>query len=672
MTLEAAIGGIWDVEVETGDLEDGEEALTVLRLMNEVQEQFNSLAQPRHNALRNERLLAGQEHEGENVEALYDLDWFDGRRSERNIIAGLRNTYTSRLLEERQTVYAFPGDTSISDAAAAEIANSILDHLHEVGDHAELWADAVDNTQAHSAVALKPVWDPNGGDQYTLVDFAYLDDQTFEVVEDTEYFSSREAAEEFAAQVDGQLREARMGEVRVDQFTVFDYVTDGREDEDKSDWCAFRRVLSIHEARAEVMKAYDERAAELGIDDMEGLPEPEIAASEMKGAWGENYEGVEAWEVWHRPTDRVPEGLFAVVIDGQWVTQATSFPYEHGELPIAVLKLQKRRNHPFGITHIDFARPIQVEVDRKTRLLNRAHDLWARFLRLKISKSLLKQVEEEGDYLPVNGKDDVIEWVVPPFDALFAHANDIAREKQDMHEVFGLQLNANDSASSGREVAYRKDLETQKLAKAALLLNKCQRRVYRQSLRLYQQFVEAERKLWVAGEDGEPKLLAFNKASISGWDVKLEPAHGDVRLRAPKHAAQQEEAAAGVRAPHDVHESGLEEGGFEMADRQAVQMQIGEVLDGGFAQPDPNVDPVIAAEEVRLALETQALGDREAQMALSQLLLAYQLRAQQGQTPQAGVPQQGTGGASQAVAPTQTAGGLPAGMRAGPVPQQGG
>lgn len=672
----------WDHPIETGGIDDGEEKLTVLKLLeNEVRPQWDRLEPERWNALRNEIVISGFRCDDE-LSAMPVVDWKKSERLERNFLRGLHGEWTSRLLEQQQTVLAWPGDAGRSDAAAAEVANAILDHLYEVNGHPKKQSDLVNVAQLAGVAGIKSWWDQDKGRDIYCVRWQQLAvDPAGAVVpeEQLDYLEDKGAAlalvEELEANgLQASLELKRMGEVRDQVVTVHDYCTDGEEFIEDSKWCAFRYIVDKWDAKSELMALHSKKSEGFNDPEVGSLPVPELETMKCREAWGPEKEGVELWEIWHKPTPRIPDGLFAVVIAGKYVTQAMPFPYEHGELPLSVLKIGKRRNHPWGTTHIDDARPVQEAIDAKTRLLRRLHNKWARYLRLSVSKDVAPQVHEEADYFQVT-KESILRFEVPPLDTLYQHAGDIEREKQQLREIVGLELNDGSTERSGRAIYLQKQIESARLAEPALNLSNMQQRMYRQELRLAQQFYEDDRVVSILGDDGEAKAVAFDRALISGWDVKLEPAQGDVRRRGPRRAAQQEEAAAGMRDPNDINASGLEQSAIEQQDAQIVQMQVEAIRGGGFAQADPNVDPAVGVEIVGLAVEMAAGDDIGTQQRLHQLLLDYQLRAAQGrQAGQAGQTLPAGAGQLQvpgATPPANQGEQLPVGIRGGPVPQTG-
>ena len=139
---------------------------------------------------------------------------------------------------------------------------------------------------------------------------------------------------------------------------------------------------------------------------------------------------------------------------------------------------------------------------------------------------------------------------------------------------------------------------------------------------------------------------------MGGVDVRLEPASGIERYRAAQIEELEQDAALGWVDPSTAqqrHETGLSETTDDTASRARVEAQIMALLQGQVTPPMQDVDPAIAIEELRLAIEGIAGERPDILPLLQQLLSAYEqmkaqllLMAQQPQGEVSAPPQQPT------------------------------
>lgn len=550
----------------------------------------------------NERMIIGDQFitlDGDS--GIVDASWATGvPKIQRNLLRNLALTWSARSLEDRPAIRAYPSQPG-TDVGAARVSNRLLDFCHQRHDFDDLCFRAAMLVQPHSGVGFKVTWDsldgPEGEDEPIL---------------------GEDGAPEVSEDGSPRTYKRRLGDVRWDLCSVFDYGTDGAEDVEDAEWCYFTRYLSLAEARA----IY--RAA--GIDADPGR-------KQYTTVWGVQREGVEAFELWFRRCARFPQGLFLQII-GDVVVEARSHPYEHGELPLAVWKAGHRRDSPFGSTHVDDAVVLQ-------RQINEAVSAMARQVReVATIKVLLPpdvhQAWSDGNQMIAIADPSIAKecrYLEPP-DIAPVLRSSLEDSVQALYTVFGLNEILTGAENIGKNtaaksIAFLNKLDSMKMSGSARSLGKAILRVMRQTLKLYQQYVDIPRVIQIAGQENMADAVTFSKADIAGVDVRLEASTGIERYAASQAA---EAAQANEKAPSlDLGEratTGLTESTGQAAARQMVQEQIRTIMQGGQATPpDPNADPDIAIRELIPFL--QAHGQSQLGPQLMQLMQAYQQMAAQ-------------------------------------------
>lgn len=547
----------------------------------------------------NERFVAGRQALDVNDGVVTDLDEDGVAYPTRNLLRNYVLTWAARILEDRPTVKAWPSDSSFGDFARMEVANAVIEHQHNRQDLDAMMSRAAKLAQMHTAVGFKTAWDPDVGPVEMMGDEA-----------------------------------VRLGEVSIDLVSVFDYITDGSEHAPDSQWCAFRKFVDEDTARALLWAKYED-------DTIEPAP------ATRETLWYGEQEGVEVWEMWVKPGPRYPRGVFAVVV-GEHVLDVRPYPYEHGELPLAVWKIGSKRDHPHGDTHVTDARKVQQDLNKTLNVRREIERAFADSARLIGPKDIVDLVDAEHQVISTkqaNWKSE-IGYIEPPKATLGEIDQRIEGHARDMGMVFGLNEAIygaeNAKSTSGRAIAYLKELDSQKLSEASRNLGECLRRIFRQVIRLTQQYVSRERLINIAGPDNAVKAVFFSGAELEGVDIVLQPTSGAERWRASQVGQMEERMAAGFEDPKRVAElrhTGLQTTGGEAAGLERVQQQIMQALEGSLTPPMPDVNPAMAIREVQTALQLAP----EAAPVLQPLIQGYQQIAQQkaAQAAQQQAAQQG-------------------------------
>ena len=595
--------GTNDVEIEA---DDKGKRLSVLQLLGEIEHTYRTKWRDVYaQAELNTRFISGRQNVDVNssnqVTAVSHLRRLP--RVKRNLLRNLALTWQALIVKDRPTVKAWANEASRSDVADASISNALLDHWWNVLRIDDVIRHAAWNVQEAGTVAFRIHWDK--AKPARMRPLPVIDELGVPVVDE-------------AGQVVMQEQEVQ-GDVAVDLHRLNSFVTDGAERIDDAKWCAFRMILDEHDARAQLREA--------GVDG-------DVDCDKHESVWGTEVEGVEAWEIWHRPSTRIKNGLYARVIGGA-VVEAGAFPYEHGELPVAVWKCLDREDCPFGDTHVSDAIDLQ-------RRLNDALSSVASFAKqyAEGTKALVPQALaetwEDAESGVVSAPDptwaQAIKYISPPeppkviFDLINLYMEAIP-------DVFGV----NDAVAGGqsatmskaaRQLAYIAELDGQKRAMPRLNLGECLVRMARQMLKLAQQYVTVPRLLDVTGPQGQIDVISFIGADIDGTDVRIEQASGIDRLRASTAAEGEQTGNA------EMANTGLTES-IDVGDaRLRVQAQIQEALRGGQPMADPAIQPEVAVEELRQAIGAFGPAYPQALPALQALEAAYsQMAAEAAQEP---------------------------------------
>lgn len=584
-----------------GDLEEQ----SIKSLFEECEKVYQKYASPYlTQAEFNERLIAGEQ--------FIDLtgDWLIRQsddmldiRSSRNLMKNLSLTWSAKILEDRPSIACYPAEPG-SDLKKAQAATKILEFVKQNQDFDDLCFGAAQLVQPHSAVGFKIVWDPLTGPLSKGV-------PTF----DSE--TGLPALDELGNPVLSGVGKP-LGDVSWSVVSIFDFYTDGSENVEDSRWVLFTKLVDEWEAKRLL--------ASVGIEE-----DPSV--EEENNIWGIPVEGVRVKELWLKPGDfRFPNGLFAVII-GDKVIQAIDYPYDHGELPIAVWKCNRRRSSPFGSTHVDDAAYIQKVINMCVTALNQQAKQIAS-IDLIAHTSVIQAKQNGNKMIPVDDPTvaQYARYIEPP-DRARVLVSTLEDNVKALYDVWGLNelLTGADSMKSGtaaKSIAYLNKLDSMKLSGASRSLSKAILRIMRQTLKLYQQFVKAPRLAQIIGSNNIIEPVLFKNADIAGVDVRMEPISGLTQYR----ASVVEEAQMGMQAqgptPELMSESmtGLKQTAYDKSQREIVSAQIEAIIKGQQAEADPQIDSNIATDEI-LSVLSQYYGT-PAGNGLFNLLQQYRANSQ--------------------------------------------
>lgn len=598
---------VWDAEDEAPD------QLTVLDLMKECRKRYDSYAGPYEvRALYNERAIHGQQFsridENWTIQPINDWPSYV-TKSPRNLLRNCALTWSSRLLEDSPWVQCYANAPGV-DQSKARIANTILENLRQQIDFESMIFDASMLVQPHTAVAFKVVWDPMIGPPSP--GYPRHGPDGFPVI-----------GPDGKPVLDGVGEPT--GDVTVQMSTVFEYRTDGAENIEDARWVMFEKHIDLYDAKSLVQAA--------------GLDPSLVQESPYDDPWDGTQKGVKVSELWWRPDARFPKGLYAVTVADQWAIEATPFPYDHGQLPLAVWKCGARRGSPFGTSHVEDAIPIQNVVNKTVSALTMQAMLIAG-IKLLAPASVAAQIDT-ADHQVLELDDPqqaaLVKYLEPPprSEVLVQTLDDAT---QALYAAYGLNemLTGAESMKSGtsaRSIAYLNRLDSMKSAGASRSLNKALLRICRQVLALYRQYVKDTRIAAIAGEEGLQGAAEFVGDDLLGIDVKMEPVSGKSVMRGQIAGDAAQAIAQGNPDPalRTIAETGVKDTTFARATRETVRAQVDMALRGEPQQADQDVDPQAAIEE--LLGHLMAAKDSPNAPALLDLLHQYQQKLQAMQPP---------------------------------------
>ena len=598
---------------------DGDfESTTVMEVFKKCKEKYESFALPYlTKAQFNERMIAGEQFIDLVLSRISDVDWPSSiPRVNRNLLSNLSLTWSARIIEDRPNVACFPSEVG-ADEFKAQAASKVLEYERQQKDFDDLCFSAADYVQSHSCVGFKVVWDPLKGPKSKGV--PRYDQNGLPVVGPDGKVVLDRAGES-------------LGEVSWNVVSVFDYATDGAEFVEDSQWCYFQKMIDENEARRLLLSA--------------GVTE-EPKTDENVDIWGTSKEGVMLYELWIRPGHfEFPKGLFAVIV-GDTPIMAIDYPYEHGELPLLVWKCRKRRNSPFGCTHVDDAVPIQKLINDTVAACN-VQSRQISGIKLLAHSTIISKIAEGGQMIPVDSKEiaEFCRYLEPP-DRARVLSSTLTDATEALYSVYGLNemLTGAEPMKSGtaaKSIAYLNKLDSMKMSGAARNLGKAILGVMRQTLKLNQQFVQVERLAQIIGTNNLMVPMMFKGADIAGVDVRLEPIAGLelYRAAAVEEANGQMQTMGATPQLVNQAQTGLRNTADDSNQRQMLQTQVQSVLQGQQVQADTTIDPNVAVDEI-VKMLSDNYGTPNGQ-GLLQLLMQYRQisdQAMQQQVPQNAQPQ---------------------------------
>jgi hypothetical protein len=570
-----------DILIVTKDVDSGEvDELSIKTYILDAEKDWQQRSMGQLcTAEYNERMISGDQFI--QVGATHQIEegdfWTgDQQKSSRNHLANLALTWSSRVLEERPSIQCYPNEAG-ADLNKAEACNKILEYVKQNHDFDDLCFEAAQLVQPHSAVAFKVVWDPLSGPRSQGV-------QKFDENGFPQFDELGQPILEYVG--------APLGDVSITLASIFDYFGDGSEKIEDSEFVCFREVISKSEARRLLNMSPQFENIDLQED-------------EFTNAWGIKKSGVLLRELWIRPRSyQFPDGLFAIMV-GERVVSAIAFPYDHGELPIAVWKCGKRRGSEFGVTHVTHAVNIQSSINYCCSAID-VQSKQIAGIKLLAHQSIIDMMQHGNQQIPVQDPSHAqyAKYLEPP-DRAKVLVSTLEDSEKALYAVFGLNelLTGAETIKSGtaaKAVEFLNRLDSMKMAGASRSLNKGILRIFKQVLKLYQQYVKAPRIAQILGKGNLYEPLQFIGADISGVDVRLEPISGFTQFRAGIAEQAQMQIDAGNVTPQlqSQAQTGLKQDSFDKSQRDMIGSQIDATIKGQLQQADPTLDPNIAVDEI--------------------------------------------------------------------------
>ncbi len=505
-------------------------------------------------AERNERWCSGDQFVDVNVQSsTLDDAWKDNLpKTTQNHLRNLVNTWTSRLLKDRPSATAFPSSPSSSDIAASQMAAKFIEYFEKEISVDDLMMDTVKTAAKHGAAGFKICFDPT------------KDSVTWKPI------------------------------------TIFDFFLDPKENTEDAKWVVFKDNIDLEDAHVMLSDA--------GIEDEPGQQSFRINDSEER-------EGVEIFEIWHKPSPRLPEGLYCKKI-GKHLVDLMPYPYlfspkENKEtgtpkavLPLVIFAVDYHRGSPFGDTWVSDAIGEQRQINETEATLLDLRRKTAN-VKLIVPSDDIVQGWNSSNQIIVSGQGmDRIGWLPPPAipQILFA---DREYHFTKLYQIAGLneQLSGADSIKSGtsaRQIAYLNELDSQKHAGTSRAIEKMLLSAWNLTLSLVQRYYIDQRLMRIVDSSGLG-VMAFRGADIAGVDIDLSPRGGLDRYPATKALQAQEDGQAQLIKPEEMLErraTGQQTSSFEHQMRQRMQQQISFVLQGASPMVDREIPIALAMEEI--------------------------------------------------------------------------
>ncbi len=537
----------------------------------------------------------------------------------KNKLRSILLTWAARTTKQRDTAIAYANEATEADIAKAEVANAILDYQRQQQDRDALMMRAMITAGMHGMIGMYNPYDPDAGPH-----------KEREVVLDPLGFPMRDAGGALLYRdVPGR------GNPTLEALSIFDFVTSGEKESQTGKWALIRRWLDPDEAEC-LLK---ERSKELGVADFN----VNIEQVQTRQSSGPTREAVEAWEIWWRPgkKSRFVEGLFATVISGV-VVEASTFPYEHGEIPLVMIRVMDVEDDFYGATWMEDAVPQQMGLNHSLSVLAHRAEI-AGQVRIMMKNSVAKAWGESMDGVIECATSDDVENGAKAFETpdipvdMYQMADRYEQGIDDTAGVAAVSSSGDVAAATknARLVAYATQVDELKNEHTIRNLQEGELAIDSQQLKLFQQFVPLQRLIRVVGEDNAVAANYFSGAEIRGVDVQLYSAPGSERTRAAKAQAAEEGTAAGFidpKAGAEMRNTGLGGTVDQGEMRQRVHLLIQQAMSGQPAQADMSIDPNVAIKELRLAVERFGHDQRIA-TPLRSLLLQYMDMASQSAMP---------------------------------------
>jgi len=413
------------------------------------------------------------------------------------------------------------------------------------------------------------------------------------------------------------------------KLSITEFLIDPSKDNfDAADWVIFRSFIDPFSAKVQLKS--------------NGKMPPETEYE----AGGRKRKGVEVLELWHKPTDRVPAGLYAKVI-GDTVVESIDYPYmmpslenpgqEEAVLPIVLFRVDYRHGTQYGETWLSDAIPEQRQVNEVEASLTAIRRKISN-IKLIVTSDNVRQSLTDGSQVIVSP--DIPQWMPTPQlpQLLFADRDHYVKKLYDVAGVNdALVGTANVGGASGRALAYMDELDTMKHGGCAKSLETMLIRAWKLTLQLVQRYYLGDRVMRIAADGEGFDTMAFSSADIQGITVDITPRSGKERFAQSKIAKIEADAQAGLVDPKQIPEARMTASAEPMAVRAQKEMLARDVkliLAGSQPQVNPEVPPELAVAELQdLAQVMRGQAPEHFVLAVQQLAQMYGAQQQAAQQP---------------------------------------
>lgn len=521
-----------------------------------------------------------------------------------NVILPAIQTLVARTDQGRIDAKAWPHTPTPARVAAAEGANLFLDSERARERRDQKVHDALFWALIHGECFLYVTWDESYGPIEAIEPVLNPEDGQ-EVIDQATGQPSYKLAREFGA-------------CRVEVVSTFNLWTSGEDDPEFTRWQVRRRIVDKWTAMAHLKRA--------GI-----VRKCEDTAVPVRGE--RTRMGVEVFEMWVKPGDMIEKGMFALVVDGcvclppktdkagkpvpnQWAKTPSPFPYKHKKLPGVLLSCMRVEDTPHGHTVVKGGIFQQRLVDVSLRSILRRADVSgdARFVGAsEVVESIDSNREGRIAYTGTRDVRQVATWVVgPEVDQTAVTVYQMA--KSSLHDVIGVSnetVTGGDptSTSSGEQLKTASALDSQKNVPLRRRAEGAFEQVDQMKIELFRERASKPRLANTVG--GVVRARYLSGADLEGVDVAIESASGAAESHLGRARAAEESAAAGFLNPMDAGEmrqTGATETTLMGEARQRVHAQGAAALAGMAQQPLPDVQPALAARELRLMMDGAPVG----------------------------------------------------------------
>ena len=267
------------------------------------------------------------------------------------------------------------------------------------------------------------------------------------------------------------------------------------------------------------------------------------AFREVIGGTDPKKDKVTVYEYWVKKgaTELLPDGGLVIMIDDTIVSYSATFPYKHGQYPFS--KIEHISTDTFyAISPVNSLIDLQKEFNEIRTDIAMAGKRMARpqLLATKGSIVVSRMTNEPGSVIEVEPGyalptpiplSQLPQYYTEQQDRILADFEDISGQ----HEVSKGQ--APQGVTAGTALSFLKETDDAYLTPQYQNIEEGVERTATQSLSLFNQYVDIERKLQVVGKDGSFDVLMMQGSDIaSGLDVRVERGSSIGESQAAKQA----------------------------------------------------------------------------------------------------------------------------------------